>query len=320
MFAFSQLFNGTGKEAAASSELMQTPRTLDEFFDLHYYPHCKATIKTHRHTWLTYEKHIRDGLGTARLEDLDSLILNQWVREQIASGFKYSTINKHIFLINRLLGTARNWGVIPDIQFYNLKLKKLPTGDYRQRFLSQDEMHRLVAECGKFNHPFLALFVQLLLLTGARKGEARMAKWRDVDLHNRMWRVPVSKNGRSRRIMLSSGAIATLDSVRARSIELRLPVGQDDYLFINPKTRTCYHSFHAAFFKARDAAGLSDVRIHDLRHTFASVLINRGVSLYEVQELLGHSNAQMTQRYAHLQPNELRQRTEIMGQLMFGIG
>jgi integrase len=320
MFGFNQLFNGNGEGNSFSADVMRPPKNLNEFFDKHYYPHCKATIKTHRHTLLTYEKHFRDGLGFVPLKDLDNMILNRWVREQIGSGFKYSTINKHIFLVNRLLGTARNWGVIPDIQFYNLKLKKLPTGDYRQRFLSQDEMHRLVAECDKVNHPYLALFVQFLLLTGSRKGEARNARWQDIDFQNRVWRVPVSKNGRSRRIMLSSGAVATLDRIRDTSVELRLPVGQNDYLFINPKTRTCYHSFHAAFFKARDAAGLSDVRIHDLRHTFASVLINRGVSLYEVQELLGHSNAQMTQRYAHLQPNELQRRTEIMGQLMFGIG
>lgn len=320
MFGFNQLFSGNAEMAPSFNGLAKAPENLDAFFDDHYYPHCKATIKSHRHTWLTYEKHFRGGLGFVKLKELDNRILNQWVREQIGLGFKYSTINKHIFLVNRLLGTARNWGVIPDIQFYNLKLKKLPTGDYRQRFLSQDEMHRLVAECDKVNHPYLALFVQFLLLTGARKGEARMARWRDIDFQNRVWRVPVSKNGRSRRIMLSSGAIATLDRIRQTSEQLFLPNDKNDYLFINPKTRTCYHSFHAAFFKARDAAGLSDVRIHDLRHTFASVLINRGVSLYEVQELLGHSNAQMTQRYAHLQPNELQRRTEIMGQLMFGIG
>jgi site-specific recombinase XerD len=58
------------------------------------------------------------------------------------------------------------------------------------------------------------------------------------------------------------------------------------------------------------------VRIHDLRHTYASLLINNGVSLYEVQELLGHSSSAMTQRYAHLQPNQLRSRTEIVSQIV----
>lgn len=60
------------------------------------------------------------------------------------------------------------------------------------------------------------------------------------------------------------------------------------------------------------------MRIHDLRHIFASVLINQGVSLYEVQELLGHSSVAMTQRYAHLQPSRLRSRTEIIGHALMG--
>jgi site-specific recombinase XerD len=103
-----------------------------------------------------------------------------------------------------------------------------------------------------------------------------------------------------------------------RTRDLGLPTGPNDYLFINPKTGTRYNSFHIAYFKARDMAGLPDVRIHDLRHTYASLLINNGVSLYEVQELLGHSSAAMTQRYAHLQPNQLRNRTEIVSQLVEG--
>ena len=70
------------------------------------------------------------------------------------------------------------------------------------------------------------------------------------------------------------------------------------------------------WYKTRAAADLCDLRIHDLRHTFASVLINKGVSLYEVQTLLGHSSPQMTQRYAHLAPDLLHKRTELVGELI----
>ena len=99
-----------------------------------------------------------------------------------------------------------------------------------------------------------------------------------------------------------------------------LPTKQSDYAITNPHTRTAYHSFYAALFVARDRADLSDVRIHDLRHTYASMLINSGVSLYEVQTLLGHSSMQMTQRYAHLEPNLLHQRTEIVSKTISGLG
>ena len=155
-------------------------------------------------------------------------------------------------------------------------LRKLPTGDYRQRFLSQAEIGRLLRECDRINHPYLALFIRFLLLTGARKSEARTAKWCDMDLVAGHWRVPISKNGRSRRIMLSAAAITVLEYTKARTRELGQPVGPEHYIFINPRTGTCYNGFHIAYFKARDAAGLPEVRIHDLRHTYASLLINNG--------------------------------------------
>lgn len=290
--------------------------TLNAFFDTHYLPHCTATTRRHRHTLLTYDKHLRDTLGPMRWEDITPLALNAWLRRQVAQNLKNTTINKHIFLLNRLLRTVGDWGALPEGVRAPPMLRKLKTGDYRQRFLSPEEITRLLSACERINHPYLAVFIRFLLLTGARKGEARTAKWRDMDFAAGVWRVPMTKSGRSRRIMLSQAAIDALDRTERRTRELGLPVGPDDYIFPNPRTGTCYNSFHIAYFKARDDARLPDVRIHDLRHTFASLLINNGVSLYEVQELLGHSSTAMTQRYAHLQPNKLRNRTEIVSRLV----
>ena len=95
-----------------------------------------------------------------------------------------------------------------------------------------------------------------------------------------------------------------------------LSVAQHAPVFTNPKTRKPYNSFYLSWYAARSAADLDDVRIHDLRHTFASLLINKGVSIYEVQQLLGHSSIQMTQRYAHLTPNTLADRAEIVANIV----
>jgi len=306
---FNERLDLTGAEAT---------QTLNQFFDEFYLPMAKAKNRSARHTEVTYEKHFRNTLGPVPWEEVNQRMLNAWLRQQIKKQLKNSTINKHLFLLNRLFKTAVDWAALPEGVVRLPSLDRLPTGDYRQRFLDQAEIKRLLMECDKIDHPYLSLFIRFLLLTGARKGEARTAMWRDIDFNVGVWRVPVSKNGRSRRIHLSHASLDVLHSTKARSRELGLPFGPTDYLFINPKTRTCYGSFHLAFFRARDAADLSDVRIHDLRHTFASLLINKGVSLYEVQELLGHSSAQMTQRYAHLQPNKLRRRTEIVSQIVIG--
>ncbi len=73
----------------------------------------------------------------------------------------------------------------------------------------------------------------------------------------------------------------------------------------NPKTKLPYQSFFASWNTARKQAGLGEVRIHDLRHSFASFLVNSGRSIYEVQRLLGHTQLKTTQRYSHLSPETL---------------
>ena len=292
--------------------------TLNVFFDDHYMPHIKVAKKETKHDSSIYNKHMRAQLGRYVLQDITNPVMDVWVREQIVAGYKRSTINKHIFLLNRFLNIARRWGFIPHQSHNQHNIKKLPVGDFKQRFLDKHEIEHLLKHCRTSPHPFLYLIIQLLLHTGARIGEARQIKWRHVDFNKRIWTVPVSKNGRSRRIVLSDAAIGILNDARAKCERLMLDTSPDCYVFSNPKSGKPYTSFNSAWFMVRDSAGLSDVRIHDLRHTFASLLVNKGVSLYEVQTLLGHSSPQMTQRYAHLAPDLLHSRTELVSSIING--
>jgi integrase len=170
--------------------------------------------------------------------------------------------------------------------------------------------------CVQEPHPYLDLFAKLLILTCARSSEARLSLWSHYDIEARIWTVPISKNGRSRRIVLSTAALALLDEIRARTESLMLPIGRQDYLFLNPRLKRPYDSFHAAWDRARCSVGMPQVRIHDLRHTYASLLINNGACIYEVQTLLGHHNVSMTQRYAHLAPSTLQTRVEMVAGLL----
>lgn len=290
--------------------------TLAGFFDLHYYPFACTTKRRPRLDRIIFDKHFRDGLGRKPLGAITSADLQAWVVEHAARGYKPGTINKHIFLLNRLLRLAREWGMLEGAGSGRLGVRRLPAGEWRQRFASEAELAALLGACAAENHPFLGFFVRLLILTGARSSEARLARWRDFDLPRRLWTVPVSKNGRARRIVLSSAVMALLPEIRARALALGLAAGPDDPIFTNPRTRRAYNGFHLAWDRARERAGLGTLRLHDLRHTFASLLINNGATIYEVQKLLGHQNITMTERYAHLVPDTLQRRVEIIPDAM----
>lgn len=303
------------QQQKSSRHRIQPQLTLNRFFDEHYFPHVRATKRNSRDTWSVYNTHLRERMGSYLLGELSNPLLDVWVREQIVAGYQRSTVNKHIFLVNRMLNLARHWGYIERSKDLS-NIQRLALGDYKQRFLSEAEIAELLKHAQRTTHPHIYNVVRLLLLTGARNGEARLARWCDIDRSKRVWTVPRSKSGRSRRIILSTAAMAVLDDCVANAERLGLGTDGKSYVFTNPRTLTAYDSFYAVWHLIRAAAELPDVRIHDLRHTYASVLVNKGVSLYEVQTLLGHSSAQMTQRYAHLQPNLLHERAEIVGMVV----
>lgn len=167
----------------------------------------------------------------------------------------------------------------------------------RERYLTDEEAKRLFKYLDKSPAPLLKYIIAILLLTGARKGEVLTARWDDFDLVNRVWTVEFNKSGKTRYIPLSDGVLQLLSAIPR--------IEGSEYVFANPKTRRPFKQIYNAWNTARTKAGLADVRIHDLRHSFASFLINNGRSLYEVQKILGHTQIKTTQRYSHLSQDSL---------------
>ena len=111
-------------------------------------------------------------------------------------------------------------------------------------------------------------------------------------MQRRSWRIPMSKSGKARHVPLSDDVVSILN---------RLPRFDGcTYVVPNPKTQQPYNNMFCSWNTARTRAGMPELRMHDLRHSFASFLVNAGRSLYEVQNILGHSQLNTTQRYAHL--------------------
>lgn len=293
-------------------DLDKSDYDLSTFFDFKYYSFAKATKRRSMLEYYVFNKHIRPALGSYLLTDITSEDVDQWKMSQMGLGYKPATVNKHSSMLHRILNVAVHWNYIERNPFQGIAIKKLPVGDYVQRFLNKSEINRLLGCCNRSQHPYLYLFCVLLLLTGARNSEWRLARWKDVDVHNRELFVAVSKSGRSRKVMLSDQAIEVLEEVKEKTLMLGGDVSRDAWVFPNPRTNKPYTSMHIAFDHARIAAGLPKVRMHDLRHTYASLLINHGASIYEVQQLLGHHHISMTERYAHLFPNTLKERVDIV--------
>lgn len=153
-------------------------------------------------------------------------------------------------------------------------------------------MQRLRRVLEEGDNKQMKFIVTLLLMLGCRKRELLEARWEDVDLDRRTWFIPMSKSGRARNVPLSSAAIEVFRS---------LPRWEGcTYVIPNPATLRPFGNLHYPWDKVRRAAGLDGVSMHDLRHSFASNLVNSGRSIYEVGKLLGHSQVKTTQRYAHL--------------------
>ena len=294
------------------AEVVDNSITFENFFFKRYYPFSQSTKRRSKLDWYVYYKHLAHPFGHKLLREICAEDLDTWMTKQIQAKYKPSTVNKHAGLLSRILNVAVEWEYLEKNPFNKAIIKKFPTGDHVQRFLTPDEIRRLLSACSKEKHPYLYFFVKLLLLTGARSSELRLCKWSDVNLTKAELYIGLSKNGRSRRIILSDASIKELYRIKEKSESLGTPTMASNWVFTNPKTQLPYTSMQISFSKARNTARLENVRIHDLRHTFASLLINNGASIYEVQKLLGHHHVSMTERYAHLFPNTLKERAEII--------
>jgi integrase len=150
--------------------------------------------------------------------------------------------------------------------------------DNKQRnYLSDAELERLMTVMRNDENRTICMIIMYLLSTGARLNEALQATWSQIDGGRRVWRIPASnsKSKRVRSVPLNDSAIDVLNQLSTKD--------SFEHLFINMQTGEPYTTIHKVWDRLRRKAGRTHLRIHDLRHQYASFLVNSGRILYEVQ-------------------------------------
>jgi integrase len=209
--------------------------------------------------------------------------------------------NRCLEIISKMFNLAEMWGLRPDGTNPRKHIKKYPE-EKRERFLSAAELRRVGEVLREMEEEGIELLagiaaVRLLILTGCRLGEIMRLKWEFVDFEGRALRLPDSKTG-AKTVHLGQPAIDVL-----RAIER---VKDNPWVITGTMPGAPLYDLQPFWQRVRARTGLKDVRIHDLRHTFASTAVAAGQGLPMIGKLLGHTQVQTTARYAHLAGEPIR--------------
>lgn len=280
-----------GGDPCASKEKKKAIPTYAELSDQHL-AHAKTYMKSYDSLETIMRLHIVPRWGRKRLDEITSQEVGKWLAEKSTEGLMPATVEKIRVMFGRSFELGRRWGVAGTEKNPARGIQRPKFDNRRERFLSSKEAGRLLKAASSSFNPQLHAIVSLLLLTGARVSELLSAHWQHIDLERQAWLIPTSKTGKSRYVPLSRDAIEIIE---------RLPKFDGcSHLLPNVVTQKPFVSIKRAWQTARKEAQLCDLRIHDLRHSAASFMINSGVDLFAVGKVLGHADYKSTMRYSHL--------------------
>lgn len=263
------------------------PLSLPELVD----QYLERYAKTNKRSWKTdesYSKSMIEYFGNVQLAEITSFQAEGYKAARLKEGVKPATVNRCLAILRKMFNLAVEWGYLQEHQKPKFKLFS-EKDNRKERILSRDEEAKLF----QASAPHLRPILTVALHTGMRLGEILGLSGGQVDLKKGLIRVERTKSGISRLIPINS---ALQDALKA------LKSGNGGAaLFMNERTGKPLGSVKTAFLAACRRAGIVGLRFHDLRHTFASRLIENGADIITVKELLGHSSVKITERYTHSQ-------------------
>jgi integrase len=293
-----------GQDPIAIKQAQRTAVTMNElairYMDEH--ANVKKKPKSAQEDKRNLSLHVLPVLGSQAAREL--------TRENISSlhnGLrdKPYLANRVLSLLSKMFNLAEMWGYREDGSNPCRHIQKF-SEESRERFLSEEELTHLFsvlvnAEKTQAASKNAIAAIRLLIHTGCRLDEIRTLKWEYVDLGNGQLNLPDSKTG-AKVVHLSEAAVQVLSRL--------IRVKNNPHVIVGKKEGASLVNLDKPWRKLKGLAGLDDVRIHDLRHTFASIAASKGYGLHVIGGLLGHKSTATTSRYAHLQTKTLKDAVE----------
>jgi integrase len=262
-----------------------------------------ASKKASYRTFMGHVENMTAFFGNCSLFQITPRLINEYKNKRHSDGVKSATINRELATLKKAFNLAlKEWEWIESNPVSRVSME--PEDNKRDRWLTLHEEETLLKACPYW----LREVVVFALNTGMRLSEILELSWEAVDFSRKTVTVFKSKNKERRTLPLNGSAIELLKSkAKVRLIKTNL-------VFYGPRGHNLLGKRNVSwvFHTVAGRAEISDFRFHDLRHTFATRLIQAGVDLYKVQRLLGHKSPSMTQRYAHHWPESLRRAVEVL--------
>ncbi|WP_322995550.1 tyrosine-type recombinase/integrase [Castellaniella sp.] len=278
--------------------------TMDAFFFKTFFPLIKTQSRSYNTHASIYRNHIQQVFGDMRLDDItgdDVLAFNSALTEKPLS-FKNAdnrvlsdgTVKRIMILLRHILNEAiRHKGnTLVHNPTHVLKLKTIRK--IRGRFLTREQLRALLKAAGESLNVDLPDIIRVMGTTGLRRDNVLAMRWEWFDADRGTLTIPAEADKAKKGFVLHI-------SVDVRQLlSKRQDESDSDWVFPNPKTDKPYHSCRAAWVTACQKAGLPNLRMHDMRHTFASMMLDSGADIVDVQQALAHTQLKTTAVYLHL--------------------
>jgi integrase len=289
----------SGIDPKGAEKAKKAMLTYGEFFKDHYLPYVTPRKRSWKRDEELYRLRIQKVFADKKLDAITRQEIQTFHTALLTEGLAPASCDHHVKLLRQSLNLAIEWDMLS--QNPAAKVPLLNVDNKVEHYLDDKQLQALLTVLRDPKSPRSVCQIALFLLsTGARLNEALSATWSQIDRQTRVWRIPasVSKSGKIRVVPLNDTALEVLAELDTE--------GEFEGLFVNRQTGKPYTTIMKVWSRLRLKAGLPHFRIHDLRHQYASFLVNAGRTLYEVQQVLGHSDPKVTQRYAHLSTKSLQ--------------